>query len=452
MRVVGETPLLEREAELAVAERALDAARSGEGSILLVEGPPGVGKTSVLAAVRELAGGFRVLRARGSELEREFLFGVVRQLFEPVLAGSSDAERDQLLVGAAALAESVLGSPGTRNGAGGDMFAALHGLYWFAVNLSEARPLLLLVDDAHWADPPSLRWLAYLGQRLEGLPVALAVAARPGEPGAEQASALEAVSGPLVEAVRLAPLTPEATAHLVEQTLEEVPEEPFVAACQRVSGGNPFLLGELLDELSREGVAPSAASGEIIERLTPARVSRVAVQRLRRLPPRCTALARAVAILGDGVELRTAAELTGLGGEDAAAAADELAAASLFEGSRPLRYLHPLLRAGVLDELAAGERAALHACAAQCSAPRAPHRSGSRCICCTSSRATSRTPREHCVRLPAPRLRAAPPSWRPPTCAGHCARARLRSSRRRCAWNSAWRSSTAARWSPRSTS
>ena len=59
---------------------------------------------------------------------------------------------------------------------------ALHGLYWLTANLAAEQPLLILVDDAHWADPPSLRWLAYLAQRLDGLPAALIVAARPGEP------------------------------------------------------------------------------------------------------------------------------------------------------------------------------------------------------------------------------------------------------------------------------
>src|ERR671937_2906437 len=94
--------LLERAADLREAEALLSAARDGGGSALLVEGPAGIGKSALIRAVRERASakGFAVLSARGAELERDFSFGVVRQLFEPVLAAASQEERDALLAGA----------------------------------------------------------------------------------------------------------------------------------------------------------------------------------------------------------------------------------------------------------------------------------------------------------------------------------------------------------------
>src|SRR6516225_3308699 len=90
--------LLERDRELERIGQCLERAKAGDGGALIVEGPAGIGKTVLLAAARDVAqsGGFRWLRARGGELEREFAFGVVRQLVEPVLAGASEAERTRL--------------------------------------------------------------------------------------------------------------------------------------------------------------------------------------------------------------------------------------------------------------------------------------------------------------------------------------------------------------------
>ena len=82
--------LLERSEELARIEAALVEARAGRGTFVVIEGPAGIGKTALLAAARTAAadGGMRVLRSRGTELEREFAFGVVGAEFEPPRAGA----------------------------------------------------------------------------------------------------------------------------------------------------------------------------------------------------------------------------------------------------------------------------------------------------------------------------------------------------------------------------
>jgi len=107
-------PLLERRQELARIESALAEAREGRGRFLVIEGPAGIGKTALLATARTVAadGGMRVLRSRGAELERDFAFGVVRQLFEAVLAEASELERADLLEGGAGVAAGLLGLPG----------------------------------------------------------------------------------------------------------------------------------------------------------------------------------------------------------------------------------------------------------------------------------------------------------------------------------------------------
>mgnify|MGYP003287810900 CR=1 FL=1 len=121
-------PLLERERELEEFERLRAAARRGEGAAAVVEGPAGIGKTRLLAAAGEGAEGLEVLRARASELERDFPFGVVRQLFEPVLFAAGAERRSRLLAGAGGLAERVLSGSAVPDGGGsGDPFAVLLG-------------------------------------------------------------------------------------------------------------------------------------------------------------------------------------------------------------------------------------------------------------------------------------------------------------------------------------
>src|SRR5436190_2436742 len=141
--------LLERDADVAVLRALLDAARDGNGKIAAIEGSAGIGKTRLLAEARAIAAGMgvRVLAARGGELEREFAFGLVRQLFEPLLAGAGEEERAELFAGAAGLAAPLFGDSALAEApAGAEVsFAVLHGLYWLAANVAYARPSLLLV-------------------------------------------------------------------------------------------------------------------------------------------------------------------------------------------------------------------------------------------------------------------------------------------------------------------
>src|SRR5215216_3202042 len=219
--------LLERSAELARIQSALAAARSGRGTFVVVEGPAGIGKTALLAAVRTAAAndGMHVLRSRGTELERDFAFGVVRQLFEPALAEASDLERADLLEGAAGVAAVLLGLPGAPlvdepPASGVDSsFAVLHGLYWLCANLAAVAPLCVVVDDVHWADAASVRYLAFLLTRLEELDVALIVATRPREEGTDAELLAAVTADASADVVRLPPLTNAAVAQLLEAGL-----------------------------------------------------------------------------------------------------------------------------------------------------------------------------------------------------------------------------------------
>ena len=361
---------LEREHELARIAAALDGARAGRGSLLVLEGPAGIGKTTVLAAARASAdaAGVRVLRARGAEREGEFAFGVVRQLVEPVLAEHDEAGRARLLQGPGRRAADLLALPGGAVG-GADAapdptFAILHGLYWLCANLAAEQPLLLLVDDAHWADASSLRFLAFLQPRLDELPVALVVALRPDEegPAAELLAGLVADAG--ADVLRPPALSPAAVAHVLAQWLGVEPAPVFAAACHRATGGTPLLVDQLARACRDEGIAPSTDAAPRVEELGARPVARWAQVRLGRLPPDAGALARAVAVL-ETAELREAGTLADLDPAAAAAAADRLTAAGILDAGRPLAFSHPLVRAGVYGALAQAERSAAHRRAAE---------------------------------------------------------------------------------------
>ena len=180
-----QTPeLVEREREVAALAALLAAAPQGEGRVAWIEGPAGIGKSALLAEARRRAGesGAHVLAARGSELEREFPFGVVRQLFEELVADPERRER------AARRRRRARGGVfGALDGDGDASFAALHGLFWVALNLAAERPLVLAIDDLHWCDRPSLRFVAYLARRLEGQPILVGATIRTGEQGTDVA-------------------------------------------------------------------------------------------------------------------------------------------------------------------------------------------------------------------------------------------------------------------------
>ena len=353
-------PLFERERELALVAGALSAARGGAGRLLIVEGDPGAGKSSLLARAAQMAGdeGFSLLDARGGVFERTIGFGVVRQLFEATTERAPEVEKERLFDGAAALARPLL--DGVPMAVPIEPTQARHGLYWLLANLAEDGPLAVLIDDAHWCDRPTLDWLLYLARRIEGLGVAIILAAGLGEPDAPS-SALDALSAePLSEVARLQPLTLEgATALLSDIQGEPVPDE-FAATCHEWTGGTPHLLAEVAGELSAEGLTPGPEATRRLRSLAPGRVSTLTLLRLRRLPESAVRLAAALAILGFDCPLSWASELAELNEEEGVSAADLLVDARFVRRTPRLRFIEPLIGRVIYDELPPTRRAADH--------------------------------------------------------------------------------------------
>ena len=236
----------------------------------------------------------------------------------------------------------------------------LHGLYWLTVNASSERPLVLAVDDLHWCDHPSLRFLAYLARRLEGLPVLVACGLRPSEPGVDTALLRELAAEPVAVTLQPGALTEGSVAELVRARLGEPADAGFVAACHAATGGNPLLLDELLKVLAADGVASEARNAALIDELGPRAASRSVLVRLARLGGDATAVARALAVLGEGADLWTAAALGGVEDEQAARMLDQLIRAEIVRADPPLGFVHPLVGAAVYGDVPAGERTLLH--------------------------------------------------------------------------------------------
>ena len=365
----GDGILLEREHELASLESLIEDAAAGRRSrIAVVEGRAGIGKSRLLAAARERGGhaGLRTLSARGTELEREFPYGVVRQLFEPLRANADEWER--LLGGAAESARPVFEAPAAASNGEAvrdASFATLHGLFWLTLNLTADAPLMLAVDDLHWCDRPSLRFLAYLAPRLEGLPLVVVTGLRTGESSTDPTLLDDVVNGPSAVAVQPGPLSGGAVTGLIAERLGGDVDAGFAGACLEATKGNPLLLGQLISSLASEGVRPDAGEAETVRAIGPRAVSRTVLLRLSRLSPAALAVARAVAVLGDNAELSAVAALAELDEPAVAEAISALARADILRHEPPLGFVHPLVHDAVYRELPPGERELQHARAAR---------------------------------------------------------------------------------------
>ncbi|HEY1592595.1 MAG TPA: AAA family ATPase [Solirubrobacteraceae bacterium] len=366
--VRGQNGLLEREDALIAIGAVLDDARAGVGGALLISGHPGMGKTRLHEATldearrRELL----VLRASGSELEQNLAFGLAAQLLRSLLGQLPDTQRTRLIEHAPSRVRRLEGIGETdAEPDGSEDLAVSHGLFALIAGAAESAPAVIAIDDLHWCDLASLEFVLYLLHRLDELPAAVVLTSRLLTRDEGPGMLDEIAVDPRLETTELTPLGLSAVDELVRKHLGRRADAELVAVCADVTAGNPFYLHELLLALAEERQLDSGQLVRLARALAPDTVTRSLRVRVGRLGESATALAAAVAILGDDVPLRHAAVLSALEIADASSAADALASVEVLLAREPLRFVHPLVRQAVTQDIPASLRGGRHLDAAR---------------------------------------------------------------------------------------
>ncbi|MBV9312047.1 MAG: AAA family ATPase, partial [Solirubrobacterales bacterium] len=359
------TRLLERDAEERLLEQAVSQAAEGHPRLLVVEGPAGIGKTSLLERLRDLgsAVSLAVRWSRGAVLEQTLAWSVVRQLLTQPVLELTPEERRRMAERAAARALAVLGLSDPA-GPPLKLPEALHALYWLAVELSERTPLLLIVDDVQWADRESIAYLSYLANRLEDQAILLALAIRSGEPESQRPELNELRRIPDRLTLTPGPLSRRASNEIVVQLLGERAQPHVPGRFHDLTGGNPFLLRELCRgfELGGTGADPI----ERAEMTATERVSISVLDRLSRYPIVTAKVAEGVAILGASATLHRLSRLTCASNDEVASAIGQLIDAEILaQPDHTIDFVHPLVRRAAYERLSAARRQVMHAQAAE---------------------------------------------------------------------------------------
>ncbi|MDG9708764.1 ATP-binding protein [Streptomyces sp. DH10] len=372
--------LWERDEEVAAVARAVDrlcADRSSAGGLLVFRGEAGLGKTALLAETRRIAEArdCTVWSARGGETLKSVPFNVVRQLLQPALVSMLPEEAREYLGDWYDIAGPALGiaDPGDRQA---DPQGVCDGLVAAVRRLSRREwPLVLLIDDAHWADQETLHWLAALAERRDEVCVLIVVTRRPGEVSGTSAWLLDTVAaaadGPVTP---LSALTPDATAGLTRATLGEHADAAFCREVWAVTAGNPYDTVELLAKVRDSELEPvEARAGELRELNRSARGGGL-VARLEELGIDATRFAWAAAILGTGISIDLVAKLATLKHDDAVRCGELLRGARILTTPDPatgrtaegdLEFVHPLIATAVYNSIPDALRTAMHGIAAR---------------------------------------------------------------------------------------
>ncbi len=345
--------LYERTAETAAIDAALAGLGEGRGSSLLLEGRAGRGKSALLeyAAERGRESGARTLGVRARHLSSSAPFEVLRRLLGPAV---EDTGGPEALTGAARFAIPLF-TPGANLTNGVD-----YGCQWLVAWLAEQSPLVLVVDDAHWADGASMRVLLDVQAEISAQPVAMFIGSRPVENPEVQRLLASLAVHPDCEVLIPGALSRSAVEELVTDRLGRSVDDSFVDECLKASGGNAFYLGELLRPFESD---PDRDHHLTIDGSVSLR--RMVSMRLGELGADATSLAQAAAVLGDGCSLRLVAELAQVETSAAVHEAVRLEVASVLAHGDPVEFLHPLVRAAVDAELPDVVSGELHARAAR---------------------------------------------------------------------------------------
>ncbi|MFG3606122.1 ATP-binding protein [Streptomyces sp. NPDC047928] len=375
--------LLERESELRSIRRAVDdlcgasddSSGVRRGGVLAFAGSAGIGKTTLLKKARRHAAdrGCTVLFARGGEQEKQVPFHVMRQLIQPVFAAMDEDERRKVLGSWYGIVAPALGlAAAPEGGSVPDPQGVRDGLDWVVTYLTVRNaPVVLVLDDAHWADAESLAWLTAFAARAEELSMLIMVACRPDELPAD-AAALRALMGRQgTRPHELAPLATTAVASIVRTALGESADDVFCRECWAITGGNPFEVVELAMKGRDRGLKPLEENIPRLRDLASAIKGSGLIDRLEQLGTSTVRLAWAAAVLGTQIPTQVVGSVAALGEEQTADAIEQLDAARILtvlpnvKREKVVEFYHPLIATAVYRSIPLGVRVAMHGMAAQ---------------------------------------------------------------------------------------
>lgn len=365
LRLVG------RDGELATIEAALDGLPDGP-RLIAVSGEAGIGKTALLAELCRLADerGMLALRGAAAQYEPGLPFGAVVEALDDYAQAIPDAQLESL--GHSQLAElaQVLPSlerlqPGRPTGAQDERYRSHLAVRALLELLAEGRPVVLALDDLHWADEATIELVSNLVRRPPRAPVALVLSHRTGQLPDRLAAALETgAQDPPPVGISLGPLDEDAARALLGERADTAARAELL----RLSGGNPFYL----EELSRAGTPASegaedrpwiAASGDPSGAAVPAPIAAALARELGALPAEVREVAQGAAVAGHVFTPELASEAAGAASEPTLAALDALLERDLIRPTqvpRRFRFRHPIVHGAVYEATSPGWRLAAH--------------------------------------------------------------------------------------------
>jgi DNA-binding SARP family transcriptional activator len=379
VRPVAEAPravFVGRERELGELLAGLDDACAGRGRLLLLAGEPGIGKSRLAEELIARADerGARVLVGRCWEAGGAPAYWPwVQSLRAYVRDSETAALRSELAGGASDLAQMIpelrerfpdLADPPSVDPEGA-RFRLFDSAAEFLRHASKKRPLVLVLDDLHVADVPSLLLLRFLARELVSMRVLIVGAYRdvdpiPGEPLTEMLA--EVAREPVTRRLTLAGLSEREVEQYVQLTASEIASSGLVATLHAETEGNPLFVGEIVRLLSVEGAAAESTDG--VGPVIPQTVRDVIARRLAHLSPECYQLLALASVIGREFALDALEGAAGVSEDQLFRTLDEATAARVVREVRgdrnPLRFAHVLIRDTLYEGLGAPRRVQLH--------------------------------------------------------------------------------------------
>lgn len=345
MTAVPYLSLRGRDAQLAALDRCLAEAASGASAVTIIEGGPGLGKTTLLRAALASATGQGFRTGHGTSDPIEAVVDLA-PLTEALFAG------DPPLLDRAALPEA---------------HASLEQRFWLLQDIQGLLeraamdgPILICLDDLQWADNGTAAALRWLLPRLADLPVAWLLAIRPGQGSAQLLAALARLGETGAEVLHLEPLADAAVERVMADILEAEPDTPLLQAAGQAHG-NPFLLVEYVRGLKEEGkVVVQSGRATLVDERLPARVGEDMRRRLTRMPGPAERVATCGASLGRRFSVADLAAASELSVAELVVPIRELVEADILaESGERLAFRHDLIRDAVRASVPSAVRRAL---------------------------------------------------------------------------------------------